>query len=175
MTPWKDLISPPWCLPEDSTTWHPRSLFLPLRLTRGTRATCITPASQKSEESSFSLLAVTAQEATLQGGQVLSEPVCTACHRPTTTIKSENFPVFQELLLSAADQHWRSNSRREKYYLRDICLKLWEHRDFPGGSVVQWFKTLQRIWVWSLVGQLRFHMPWGQKKHNNNHKTGAIF
>ena len=29
--------------------------------------------------------------------------------------------------------------------------------------MVQWFKTLQRIWVWSLVGQLRFHMPWGQK------------
>jgi len=37
-------------------------------------------------------------------------------------------------------------------------------RDFPGGPVVRILCSMQQAWVRSLVKELRFHMPHGQKK-----------
>ena len=53
-----------------------------------------------------------------------------------------------------------------------LGLTKWSFGDFPGGPVVK--IPVQGAWVQSLVGELRSHMPYGQKKKNPKHKIEAI-
>ena len=48
-------------------------------------------------------------------------------------------------------------------------------RDVPGGPAVRILCSMQQAWVRSLVKELRFHMPHGQKKQNrSNILTNSI-
>ena len=46
------------------------------------------------------------------------------------------------------------------YSLR-IRIKNRQRRDFPSGPWLRIFLPVQWTWVWSLVQELRSHMPWG--------------
>ena len=46
------------------------------------------------------------------------------------------------------------------YSLR-IRIKNRQRRDFPSGQWLRIFLPVQWTWVWSLVQELRSHMPWG--------------
>ena len=47
-----------------------------------------------------------------------------------------------------------------------VLLKL-NSMYLPGGPVVKTLPSMQGVRVQSLVGKLRSHMPWGQKKKKN--------
>ena len=43
--------------------------------------------------------------------------------------------------------------------------------DFLGGPVIKISLPMQAVWVWSLVGELRSHIPRGQKPKHKRETT----
>ena len=53
-------------------------------------------------------------------------------------------------------------------------IKIWV-RGFPGSSLLKTWPSGAGVWVQSLIGELRSHTSWGQKKKKKNQeKTEAV-
>ena len=85
---------------------------------------------------------------------------------PLYTFKNYQWP--QRVSVDVYYIYWHVLFNKLK--LRTIKSKNTQHRDFPGDPVVKSVFLMQGARVWSLVEELRSHMPHVETKNNNKKK-----
>ena len=88
---------------------------------------------------------------------------------------------IQWILLSSYSvlevQRWIQNILQLHLRLREVSMCFWKLTDKGISLVVQWLSlhlTMQGLGIWSLVMELKSHLPWGQKNKKSNGNIIAL-